>query len=345
MVKIRLISLLICSLHVENNYPFFSTFLILSIILLWFLHPKKSIELILLISIILIFHGEIFSQYYYLIALLFYVEFFILEMLCITEEHLHIYSFFIFIFVFSALIYLRLIKERLPSDIIFDKNIFYLFLGLFAIIVHIFAIISLFKPIELTKFNLLINIIKWSYNSLYYIYNMLSAKYNIFGYILVKSSKTLVKYKHLKLYKYIYIFGYMMPRGVVALCFFLDVIIFNRFEMFYKGLFLLLLSICIKIFFELLRDYVELNLATLSNYINVAVINKTITITLKSHDHHFWEINQYKSHYMLLMDLFMMLTDLNVFFTTIQHKLFFSSINVIFIITWGYVLIKIMSSW
>src|ERR1700753_674527 len=192
--------------------------------------------------------------------------------------------FFIVGFSWIALqLYFRLIAKKsdynlLEIKIVITTKTLTLF-SLF-IILHFFIIISTisyayrayFKknPSSImvslsTKLTLILDAIYWK--PLYYIYDLIAPDIPGSGRYFLWLEKRWEKKKRTSKYFYTIIFLFdVLPKLIVAITFFIELIIFNRFHFFFYILFLMFFPIMLKIFLNLFIDFSIRNLPILQNY-------------------------------------------------------------------------------
>ena len=184
-------------------------------------------------------------------------------------------------FFFSA----RFLKERLPQKIefIYDD---WLFLWLFASYTLFCILIAKKlrdkviedKPVRWYH-KIGLKLVELYEKSLYSVYNMFIVKNEILQILLQTTTYDFfhkIYYKHYKknLKPYIYIFFYffvILPRMLVTICFFTDVLIFHKFFYLYKIIWVLIGPFLWRVFNYIIITYIDDRIKDVKMYYKIAI--------------------------------------------------------------------------
>ncbi len=272
MKNIRLLMLLcIILLDQFDMNPFLKTFISLCLLFLFLFDSKKYIEIFVL-CLITLGNIQIFYNPSIIIFLLFYIEFFLLEVFCncIEEEKITGVNFNVTILTLTFFFYFRVILERLPREIPQDLGLLWTIIGTLAILIHLFSIYRRDRQENTNKLilkllQLMQNVITWYFGNLKEVYTALVFKYSIFSYFLQFCCEILIKYQLIYVHL-ILIFVQYFIYLLVSIAFLFDCY-FHEFKYFYKTIIFLLLPLCITVLFFALEHFIDYNLLVLDKKI------------------------------------------------------------------------------
>ena len=214
-------------------------------------------------------------------------------------KFLEIFSIIFGIFISLLLLWNRLLRERLPKilDGNYEPNLKVIFLLLFfsSLLSFIIALKKILNISVEPKNKYIINLLEMKFvqKSFHYIYEyILKApehagiwffnSINIINYI--RDFGSFIYEQDPRKYTKILVRSMYIIRIVVSLVFIIDVLVFNKFDYFYKVAILLLLPMLFKVFLFVIKDGSEFNRKYyLENYIVVVSNFETMTFDIDFH--------------------------------------------------------------
>ncbi len=240
-------------------------------------------------------------------------------------------------------IYIRLISSYITHDVqisLFSHKFFYVCLAIAFICIHLFSIKSLiessfgFNNQQVYPFiTLVINTIYW--NPLLYIYNIIAPKIPYSGVFFLWITKYINKFNISTLFIDCAIIFDYIPRLLIAIFFFVDIMIYHDMFHFFAVLNYIVIPILYKIFLKLYADFAHRNYKAFEHYF--------IVTELSAGSYEFKPINDYILDQNLCKD-WITLRDVEIIATMFQQvctlygKPIYLLTSICYILGWSYFL-------
>jgi hypothetical protein len=249
-----------------------------------------------------------------------------------------------------VIVYLRVLKVRLPVQIDFSFNWIIFGIGCSTII---FCLINLYRQfpkgsneliISKTIRSIISKIQSYIYKPLFMIFEVIEKREIIRNLLYQISIRTiqLEFYTH-----YIYFFIMFMPKLVVGLTFVLDVCIYNYMYYFYKSLLLLLLPLILRVLLYMLSTWAAHCKKELEQYIDVKTekalhvtngYDCTVTYKWRSINKADENIQAYIDYYEMCVRILIIYDAIKIEESKLIFRCGFICINMLFIIGWCYII-------
>lgn len=266
--------------------------------------------------------------------------------------------------IISFFIWLYLLRERLPKDLTFDFSLYYIVLAISMIILHIFLIYrKMYPPKALPKNRVVLKLLSILLkltdflDSVYETIYLTIKELYIFRKFMIFISGQLFFIERSWPNQYIYIFLSIIPRFIVALCFFIDVCWFHRIEYFYIAVYLLILPLLLNIILYWVKKCAEDCRKEVLVYLIIdekILLDPETSKTFSVYSYKWKEPNMeqtalFTESYLINHDLFGSkilegLLELMQFDSYKKTKLLSICLSLLYIIAWGYMIYKIIFS-
>lgn len=149
--------------------------------------------------------------------------------------------------------YMRVLKNRFPSNIIYIENFPLLSISCILVGIHLYILKSLLRPHK--PFSIVLRLYDYVQHSYYTVFEFLYYKVpGIEGIFHMLAEFVTTSWMY-NIYKYVFIFMDVVIRLCISMVLVVDVCIMERFDLFYKMLILLIIPILLRVFVYIAYAY------------------------------------------------------------------------------------------